>query len=75
MRERHSMATPEDEPSLLIDKKDLANLLRIGTDTVERMEQDGRIPAPVVLGPRTKRWRRAEILKWVDDGCPSCGAE
>lgn len=60
--------------SLLLDKSELCKLLRVGVETIERLEQEGRIPAPVKLGPRTKRWRRDEISAWIEAGCPEVTA-
>ncbi len=55
---------------LLIDVREAAELLGIGTRTVWRLHSGGRIPAPIRLGGAV-RWRRAELLAFVEAGCPT----
>jgi predicted DNA-binding transcriptional regulator AlpA len=38
--------------------------------TLQRMSSAGRLPAPLRFGGHP-RWRRKEILEWIDAGCPS----
>ena len=38
---------------------------------VDRLADAGRLPRPIKLGALI-RWRRAELLEWLDAGCPSC---
>jgi len=70
------MTTPDDEwtePAerpLLIDIHALAALLDRSAASLERDLPAGRLPAPVWLGG-SRRWRRAEIVAWVDAGCPN----
>ncbi len=60
---------PTDRP-LLIDIRALAVLLDRSEASLERDQAAGRLPAPVWLGG-SRKWRRAEIERWVDAGCPS----
>lgn len=58
---------------------ELAELVDIATVTAicgdisaqhwRRMVDAGRAPQPVRLG-RALRWRRAELMQWIQDGCP-----
>lgn len=59
-----------DTAGLLVDTKVMAKLLNISTKTVYRMDQVQAIPPPVRIGENTVRWRLAEILAWIDAGCP-----
>ena len=59
------------EPSLLIDVKDLAGLLKCSTRHVWRMADSGRMPRPFKIGALC-RWDREAIEHWVRGGCPSC---
>lgn len=62
----------------LLTRKDLARELSVDPNTVERMANDGRIPAPINLGTETKkllRWRRSEFDAWLATGCKPVSAE
>jgi len=58
--------------SELLTVNDVAKLLSAGRRTICRWAQIGRMPEPVKLGRRCVRWRRADLLDWIDRGCPSC---
>jgi excisionase family DNA binding protein len=51
---------------------EVAELLRVSQRTVDRMRQEGTIIQPIKVG-RQLRWRKSEILQWIDDGCPKVG--
>ena len=57
-------------PSLLMTAKDLADSMQIGMRSVWRMDAAGELPRPANLPGRLKRWRRDEILAWLDADCP-----
>jgi predicted DNA-binding transcriptional regulator AlpA len=54
---------------LLIDADGLARMLDCSPTSVRRYDKAGRIPRPVPLGG-AKKWRLAEIVAWVNAGCP-----
>jgi len=54
---------------LLIDAKVTADLLNISSRTLYRLDDLQAIPEPVRLG-KLIRWRLAELLAWIDAGCP-----
>ena len=56
----------------LITVTELAELLGASVRTVWRKESTGHLPAPVRIGGLV-RWRRAEIMQWIEDGCPKKG--
>jgi len=58
-----------DTAGLLIDAKVMAELLNISSRTLYRLDDMQAIPQPVRLG-RLIRWRLAEVLSWIDSGCP-----
>jgi predicted DNA-binding transcriptional regulator AlpA len=37
-----------------------------------KLNAAGRMPTPVRLGS-LMRWRRKEIMEWIDAGCPTGG--
>ena len=60
---------PEDT-GLLIEGKMVAKLLNVSYRSVYRLQGLKAIPEPLKVGNLT-RWRLSEIIKWIDDGCPS----
>jgi excisionase family DNA binding protein len=57
--------------SALLDVKAVAAMLDCSTRHVHRLADAGRMSRPIKLGALV-RWRRAEVLAWIADGCPSC---
>ncbi len=55
----------------LLGVKAAAALLSISPRHLFRLCDSGRAPAPIRLGGAV-RWRRAELLSWLESGCPSC---
>lgn len=56
-------------PSLLIDVNEVAALVKFSPRTVTRYDAQGLMPKGRKLG-NLVRWSKAEIEKWVADGCP-----
>jgi predicted DNA-binding transcriptional regulator AlpA len=55
--------------SKMLTAADLCGMLSTSIRTVHRLNSAGKIPAPVRIGGRP-RWRRDEIIAWIDAGCP-----
>lgn len=67
-----STAAQERSPaSELMDVEQFAELLNCSTRTVRRMADSGACPRPVKILSLV-RWRRSEVVEWLDNGCPSC---
>jgi predicted DNA-binding transcriptional regulator AlpA len=63
-------APPAPElPPLLLDMPALSRLLHRSEASLYRDAAAGRLPAGLRLGG-SKRWRYAEIVAWVEAGCP-----
>lgn len=59
----------QEEP-LLLDAIAVAKLLSVSRRHVQAMDCNGRLgPQGIKLG-RSIRWRRDEIVRWVEAGCP-----
>jgi predicted DNA-binding transcriptional regulator AlpA len=54
----------------LIDVDEVGAITSFCPKTIRRMADSGRLPRPIRLG-RAIRWRRDEILRWIEAGCPS----
>lgn len=65
----NAMAQVTAQPELL-DAVEAANLLSISKRHLIRLADAGHAPAPLHLG-RVVRWRRAEIMEWLANGCKS----
>lgn len=53
----------------LITTEELAEILGMSKRTIWRLLSAGQIPQPVRIG-RSTRWRRDEVQRWIDSGCP-----
>jgi predicted DNA-binding transcriptional regulator AlpA len=56
--------------------QDIADILQVSFGVAKRLKVQDRLPAPVDLGiegakQRLLRWRREDIQRWLDLGCPS----
>jgi excisionase family DNA binding protein len=58
------------EPVLLLDVRAVARMLNCSWRHVYRMADSGRMPPPVRIGASV-RWRRADLVEWVSQGCPA----
>lgn len=68
-----STAPPADStaPPTLLDVRAVAQLLgNCSTRHVYRLADAGRMPVPIRIGALV-RWRRQELLAWLDAGCPA----
>ena len=68
-----STITPE-----LLTLDEAATLLAVGKRSFHRWSSIGKAPRAVKITPGRRgcvRWRRAELLQWVSDGCPDLRTE
>lgn len=56
--------------SILLNADDSAALLGISRRQWYKLASMGKTPEAVLLGKRLQRWRRQEILDWVEAGTP-----
>jgi predicted DNA-binding transcriptional regulator AlpA len=49
----------------LLRARDVAAIVGLSETEVWVRSTDGRLPAPVVLGPKYTRWPHSEIQAWV----------
>lgn len=55
---------------LLLDAAATAQWFGKSVRTWRSWDAAGMIPAPICLG-RSKYWRQAELLAWIEAGCPA----
>ena len=65
-----SSTMPETVAELLTTRE-AAKLCGLGERTFWRHSHSGAAPAPVRIGGST-RYRRADLLRWIEAGCPRC---
>ena len=53
----------------LLDVGQVAGLLQCSTVHVYRLRDAGKLPRPIKIG-RLLRWRRDDLLDWLQAGCP-----
>ena len=53
----------------LLTVRDVAAILAVSSRHVYRQCDAGRLPRPVRIGAAV-RWRRADVLAWLDADCP-----
>lgn len=57
------------ESALLIDVRDVADMLHCSPRHVYRLSDRGGMPRPLKLGTLV-RWERAAVERWIANGCP-----
>lgn len=62
------MPTETPDP-LLIPDKEAAALAGVCRATWHRLRAANKVPPAVRLG-RAVRWRREEVIAWIEAGCP-----
>ena len=62
MRKRKSDSS--DLGVLLLDVRQVAELLNIGVSTVWALVKEGRFPEPIRLTSRCSRWKRSDVVAW-----------
>ena len=58
-----------NDESQVYTKQDIAKMLKCSVSTIERMRKKNTIPVPFIVSAQV-RWNKADIDKWVSDGCP-----
>lgn len=56
-------------PALCVDRAGLARMLGVSVRQVYRLDDAGRLPAPLALGT-CKRWSIEEVHAWLRAGAP-----
>ena len=60
-----------EKSGLLVDAKVVSSLLNLSVSTLYRLLSMKAVPEPVKIGETLTRWRLAELLEWIDAGCPN----
>jgi len=62
--------SPPTPAALLLTARAAAALCGVSLRTWWRWDASGAVPAPVIVGRNSKRWRRGELEAWAAVGCP-----
>lgn len=65
---RHRVGTTVDDSDEVLDKKGVADLLKVSVSTVDNYRSRPGFPELIRYGPTTIRWKRKDILAWRDQG-------
>lgn len=55
---------------LLLDAREVAELLGVESKTIFRMSQRGDFPLPIKVG-RLRKWSRRAVENWIEKSQPS----
>lgn len=56
-----------DDALQLLTGRQVAGLIRVSKSTLYAMVADRRLPAPLVLSARGQRWRRTDLVAWMQE--------
>ena len=50
-----------------IDQKEIAEILSVKPNSIYYlMETDASFPKPLVLSPRIRRWKKKDVIDWIN---------
>ncbi len=55
----------DDRPT--VKANEFQKMLQISPNTFKKLLRDGKIPAPLPLGARTRRWSKIVVLNFLND--------
>ena len=55
----------------LLSVQNVSEMLGVSPRHIRRLNDAGRMPAPVRLG-KSVRWPESALTEWVKAGCPDC---
>ncbi|MDD3586351.1 MAG: helix-turn-helix domain-containing protein [Thermoguttaceae bacterium] len=58
------------EESILLSTPHAAELIGCSKQALRNWHLFGRVPVPTMIGNRLY-WKRAELIQWIDAGCPN----
>lgn len=67
--DRHDRPVHSDPPGagpILLDIKEVSELIKRSRSTIYKMEAKGEFPEPLKLGAST-RWKRDEVVAWIEE--------
>jgi excisionase family DNA binding protein len=60
------MFEPDLPDHRLLTVTDITSFLRISKPSLRTWVADGRFPAPLIIGGRVRRWRRSDVVAFLD---------
>ncbi|TWT33900.1 Prophage CP4-57 regulatory protein (AlpA) [Posidoniimonas corsicana] len=55
---------------LMLTAAQVGEQLGVSAREIRRMNLQGDLPEPLKMGHKKVRWRRDELVAWIDAGCP-----
>lgn len=62
------MSGSHDDLPEILTTAEVAKLLRISRNSVMKLVEEGKIPQPVFVGARSRRWRKTSVLNAIGAG-------
>ena len=50
-----------------LNKKEVIEIVKLSRSTIDKYEKEGKFPKKTRLGHRIVRWRKSEIMRWLDE--------
>lgn len=57
-------SAPKEDPTLKADE--FMQMLKISPNTLKRLLAEGRVPEPLPLGTRSRRWSRSVVMSFLN---------
>lgn len=55
-----------DDRYILWDRKSVESVIGLGTTGLYRAIREDGFPKPIRVGGRVSKWRKSEVLEWID---------
>jgi excisionase family DNA binding protein len=62
---------PSSIEPVLMSMTEVVAFVRLSDDTIYRLIDKGKFPAPLRVGSKLLRWRTADLKRWVEKMAPA----
>lgn len=59
----------DESQSPIFSKHEFARLVGVAPNTILRWSEEGRLPEPIRLTSQCYRWRRDDVVAWIEAMC------
>jgi excisionase family DNA binding protein len=58
------------ENQVLLSAEEISEMLGINKSFLYSLKSAGRLPPSIRLSRRAVRWRKSDVMRWIETGCP-----